>query len=88
MHNTAYRPTKKPNNMVHNNFRSLINLDISAIKQIGQELLTSKPWSKPIGPNKTQYQGTPPQRAAKQNARAPKSLVTSISDLQSFLKTL
>lgn len=74
--------------MVHNNFRSLINLDIASIKQIGQQLLTSKPWSKPIGPNKTQYQGTPPKRAAKQNARAPKSNITTISDFQSFLNTL
>lgn len=74
--------------MVHNKFRSLINLDITAIKQIGQELLTSKPWSPPIGRNKTRYQGTPPIAAKKQNRLSKTPKAATIADFTSFINSL
>lgn len=89
-------PLKKPNIMVQTNkFRSLINLNIPEIKRIGQELLTSKPWTPPIGPNNTRYQGTPPKAAAKQSktrTASTKHTITNMaslsSDISNFLNTL
>jgi len=88
--------TNKSNIMVQTDgFRSLMHLDIPEIKQIGQEMLTSKPWSPPIGPNKTRYQGTPPKAAKTQsrvtnntNNTNKKTKSISLSDISDFLKTL
>ena len=85
--------TNKSNIMVQTDgFRSLMHLDIPEIKQIGQEMLTAKPLSPPIGPNKTRYQGTPP-KAAKTQSRVTnninkKTKSISLSDISDFLKTL
>lgn len=87
------RATNKSNIMVQTDgFRSLMHLDIPEIKQIGQEMLTAKPWSPPIGPNKTRYQGTPPKAAKTQsrvtNNTNKKTKSISLSDISDFLKTL